>query len=341
MERLDGAPLDAVLRVRGALAPRLALDIVVQISRGLELAHAKGIIHRDLKPANVFLHRLGSGAIEPKVLDFGISKVVGTKSPEIALTNTAAILGSPIYMSPEQMSSETGLDARSDVHALGVLLWELLTGDAPFAATSYNLLVVEIMRGPRPKLRDVMPSASRALATILDRAFAIERSDRFASAAKLADALDTELTVLGGGVLGGRTAAVDVLGGLDLSSNAPPPMHSTTTEPLSVDPASFLSPSSHSAQSADRAGRASATSFADTQVATIAESAPRAPPVGAVSALNDSPRGPRERKSSTPFRVGIGIAGPGPRHAPRPSAPSGTPPPAPTAARPRIDQSGL
>ncbi len=162
MERLDGAPLDTVLRLRGALAPRLALDIVAQISRGLELAHAKGIVHRDLKPANVFLHRPGSGAIEPKVLDFGISKVVSPKSPEIALTNTSAILGSPIYMSPEQMSFEGGLDARSDVHALGVLLWELLTGNAPFVSTSYNLLVVEIMRGPRPKLRDAMPAASRS-----------------------------------------------------------------------------------------------------------------------------------------------------------------------------------
>ena len=73
MERLVGAPLDVVLRQTGALAPRLAIDIVIEISRGLDLAHAKGIVHRDLKPANVFLHSPGTGALQPKVLDFGIS----------------------------------------------------------------------------------------------------------------------------------------------------------------------------------------------------------------------------------------------------------------------------
>jgi serine/threonine protein kinase len=305
MERLDGAPLDTVLRLRGALAPRLALDIVVQISRGLELAHAKGIVHRDLKPANVFLHRPGSGAVEPKVLDFGISKVVSSKSPEIGLTNTSAILGSPIYMSPEQMSPDTPLDARSDVHALGVLLWELLTGSPPFTSTSYNLLVVEIMRGPRPKLRDAMPSASKSLAMIVDRAFAIDRSERFASAAKLADALDAELADVGGGVLGGRTAATDILGGMDLSSNAPPPMHATTTEPISVDPGSVVSPS---ARSISGGRRASATSFADTQVAAASVRAPAAPPAAAVSAVREGTGAPQAHKTGSSLGMRLGIA---------------------------------
>ncbi len=276
MERLDGAALDVVLRLRGALAPRLALDIVVQISRGRELAHEKGIVHRDLKPANVYLHRPGSGALEPKVLDFGISKIISLKAPEVALTNTAAILGSPIYMSPEQMGAAPHLDARSDVHALGVLLWELLTGKAPFAAESYNLLVVEIMKGPRPLLHSVMPGASKRLAAIVERAFAIEPNERFASAALFADALDAELTELGGPVLGSRTAAADVLGGLDLCSKAPPPMHGSTTEPLSHDPRSGQSPSS-----AGGAPRASATSFAETELAAV-------PQAAAVSVVRDA-----------------------------------------------------
>ena len=281
MERLDGAPLDVIIRQRGAMRPRVAIDIVVQLSRGLELAHQKGIVHRDLKPANVFLHRPGTGALEPKVLDFGISKmVVDPGSPELALTNTAAILGSPLYMSPEQMDHGKGLDARSDVHALGLLLWELLVGTPPFAASSYNLLVIEIMRGPRPRLRDVMPSASDKLAEIVERAFAIDREERFQSAAALADALDDELTRLGGGVLASRTAATDVLSGLDLDSKAPPPMkHGSTTEPLSVD-AIKQSPAARSV-----IGPPSLRSFAQTEEAAPLDTNPRVPmPVAAVSA---------------------------------------------------------
>jgi serine/threonine-protein kinase len=237
MERLDGAPLDVVIRQRGALGSALAVDIIAHLARGLELAHAKSIIHRDLKPANVFLHRPGTGALVPKVLDFGISKMIDPASPQIALTNTSTILGSPLYMSPEQMDHGTQLDTRSDVHALGLLLWECLVGKPAFAATSYNNLVVEIMKGPRPKLRDVMPSAPETLAGIVDRAFAIDRDARFPSAAALADALDVELARLGGGVLASRNAAADYLGGLDLVSKLHPPMHGSTTEPTSFDAA--------------------------------------------------------------------------------------------------------
>jgi serine/threonine protein kinase len=292
MERLDGAPLDLVLERRGALPPRLALDVLVHIARGLDLAHGKGIVHRDIKPANVFLHRPGSGTIVPKVLDFGISKVVGLKSSDVALTNTAAILGSPIYMSPEQMDAGAPLDARSDVHALGVLLWELLTGKPPFTSTSYNLLVVEIMRGPRPRLRDVMPAASPALAAAIERSFAIEARDRFPSAAKLADALDVELAKLGGGVLAGRGSAEEILGGLDLGSNHPPPIHGTTTMPLSVDPAP-MSPASSTGRGAStgKGPRASATSFAETEFAAADKAAAVVPSAAAKTGAEAPKRG--------------------------------------------------
>jgi serine/threonine-protein kinase len=233
MERLDGAPLDIVIRQRGALPPALAVDIVSHCARGLHLAHQKGVVHRDLKPANIFLHRPGTGALVPKVLDFGISKVVG--GPEIALTQSSTVLGSPLYMSPEQMETKT-LDARSDVHALGVVLWECLVGSPPFVSTAYNTLVVEIMRGPRPKLRDVLPNLSPTLSAIVERAFAMDPSERFATADALADALDAELALLGGSVLGSRTAATDLLSSLDLKSRPPPPKFTSTTQPLSVDP---------------------------------------------------------------------------------------------------------
>ncbi len=299
MERLDGAALDVVLRQAGALAPRLALDIVVQISRGLQLAHAKGIVHRDLKPANVFLHSPGTGAIEPKVLDFGISKVIDAASPEVALTHTSAILGSPIYMSPEQMGAGTVFDARSDVHALGILLWECLTGRPPFAATSYNLLVVEIIQGPRPRLRDLLPTASPELARIVERAFAIDPKSRFGSAEELADALEVELTKLGGGVLSSRTAVTDVLGKLNLDSKPPPRMHASTTEPLSLDPqnspvahsvAGTLVSRASSSSGASRAiSRSSPDSFAETEVAAGNVLPVRGPTAAAVSGSREMP----------------------------------------------------
>ena len=300
MERLDGAPLDVVVRQRGPLGQQLAIDIVAQIARGLELAHGKSIIHRDLKPANVFLHRPGTGALVPKVLDFGISKMIDPASPQIALTNTSAILGSPLYMSPEQMDVGTALDARSDIHALGLLLWECLTGKPAFSATSYNNLVVEIMKGPRPKLRDVMPSASDALAGIVERAIAIDRNARFASAAELADALDAELARLGGGVLGARTAAADLLRGLDLNSKLPPPMHGSTTEPISLDAVSH-SPVARSVVGPQSSPSISISSLAQTEaVAPLSAVAPL-PPAVAVSSQREAPRPSR---GAAPFVIG-------------------------------------
>jgi len=273
MERLDGAALDVVLRQRGALEPRLALDILLQCARGLHLAHQKGVVHRDLKPANIFLHRPGTGALEPKVLDFGISKVVG-KTPEIAITQSSTVLGSPLYMSPEQMDMKT-LDARSDVHALGVVLWQCLVGTAPFSASSYNSLVVEIMCGPRPKLRDALPTASAELAAIVERAFALDPAARFASAEALADAIEVELAAVGGGVLVARTAGADVLGPLDLSSKPPPPEeHSSTTQPISADPLPKAGPFLPSDSSA---------SASDAFLATVL--APEVAPRSGVSAL--------------------------------------------------------
>jgi serine/threonine-protein kinase len=310
MERLVGAPLDVVLRQTGALAPRLAIDIVIEISRGLDLAHAKGIVHRDLKPANVFLHSPGTGALQPKVLDFGISKVINQASPDVALTQTASFLGSPMYMSPEQMGAgTTGLDARSDIHALGILLWECLTGRPPFAATTYHLLVVEIIQGPRPRLRDAMPSASPGLAEIVERSFAIDPRSRFASAAALADALEEELTRAGGGVLAGKTSVADVLGKLSLDSKAPPRMHASTTEPISFDPSKKVPPaasvagtlvsrgSSQSQDAARAASRSSPDSFAETEVAAGNVRPPRGPSAAAASGSQEMPTADKSTRS--------------------------------------------
>lgn len=199
MELLDGIALDAAIAKAHRLPVGIALEVMCTVARAMSVVHDKGIIHRDLKPANVFMHRPGTGAILPKVLDFGISKVTandGTMKPT-GLTQTGHVLGSPIYMSPEQASSDKTIDARSDVHALGVLLWECLVGLPPFRGESYNSLVVEIMVNERPRLESVMPEAPKPLADIVARAFALHREDRFQTARDLAAALDQEMDRLG------------------------------------------------------------------------------------------------------------------------------------------------
>jgi eukaryotic-like serine/threonine-protein kinase len=239
MELLDGAPLDVALRRLGRLPAPLALEVVLGVARALGAAHAAGIVHRDLKPANVFLHRPGTGAIVPKVLDFGISKW-RRDDPGHALTQTGSVLGSPLYMSPEQAASDKTLDARSDVHALGVVLWECLVGKPPFVAETYNTLVVEIMTGARPRLRDALPDASDEVARIVERAFARAREERFTTAEEMASAIEAELARMGlASTLDTRTAAADLFRSLE--AGAPPAVPSRpqlVASPPGLPPAS-------------------------------------------------------------------------------------------------------
>ncbi len=137
MEYLDGTDLDGLLRQKGPLAYGEAVDFVLQACEALAEAHSLGIVHRDLKPANFFLTQRADGSPLVKVLDFGISK---TLSPiEESLTTTQAVLGTPAYMSPEQLRSSKHVDARSDIWSLGVVLYELCTGARRSAPGSTSL----------------------------------------------------------------------------------------------------------------------------------------------------------------------------------------------------------
>jgi serine/threonine protein kinase len=199
MELLEGIPLDDAIRQMGRIPLSLTLLIMQEVARALALAHEKGIVHRDLKPANIFLHRPGSGALVPKIVDFGISKIIGApgEEPPLSLTRTGAMMGSPIYMSPEQAGSDKTLDARSDVHALGVVTWECLVGNPPYLATTFNNLMVEIVTGSRRLLREVMPEAPASVEALLTKAFARDREERFANAREFAAAIERELATLG------------------------------------------------------------------------------------------------------------------------------------------------
>jgi serine/threonine-protein kinase len=139
MEFLDGVDLATRLRSQGPLDIEEAVEFLLQICEALAEAHALGIVHRDLKPANLFCFRRPDGLPWIKILDFGISKTLHTEgfSAQAAFTQSAAIMGSPRYMSPEQMQSARNVDARSDIWALGIVLYELLAGRPPFKAKRY------------------------------------------------------------------------------------------------------------------------------------------------------------------------------------------------------------
>jgi eukaryotic-like serine/threonine-protein kinase len=157
MEYLEGLDLGAVVRSRGALTVSEAVDYVVQACEAIHEAHVLGIVHRDLKPANLFLTFDAGGHPKVKVLDFGISKV--TRGEDLAVkTATSFSFGTPIYMSPEQVRSTTNVDARTDVWALAVILFELLAGVPPFEAESLPALSLKIAIDPPPSLHGLAPS---------------------------------------------------------------------------------------------------------------------------------------------------------------------------------------
>jgi serine/threonine protein kinase len=188
LELLEGEDLAQVLETQRRLAPHVAVGYVVQALEGVRQAHELGIVHRDLKPSNLFLARLQGGRIVVKVLDFGISKARGGSALEMAphqQTSTAAMLGSPLYMSPEQLRSSKNVDARADIWAMGVILYELLTGAVPFEGETLGALFSAILETDAPrvstKIRDVPPGLDAIVSRCLQR----RPEDRFATAADL------------------------------------------------------------------------------------------------------------------------------------------------------------
>jgi len=148
MEYLEGADLGVMLKSSGRLSVPVAVNYVLQASEGLAEAHAAGIVHRDLKPANLFLTFRPDGTECVKVLDFGISKIKSGNAEDIDVTKTHAVLGSPHYMSPEQMESSRDVDARSDVWSLGILLYQLVTGELPFKGKTMTEVVAVVFSKP-------------------------------------------------------------------------------------------------------------------------------------------------------------------------------------------------
>jgi serine/threonine-protein kinase len=226
MELLHGVSLQAAIRPGKPLPVRFVLLVAVAITRALKAAHDKGVIHRDLKPANVFLHRDDSGVTVPKLLDFGISKLAHTEAgpaDPLVLTHSGMLLGSPRYMSPEQMANQKDIDGRSDLHALGVLVWCCLVGTPPFGVAEVASLVLMILSDARPRLRDLRPDVPPGVCDFVTRAFARDRENRYASAGEALRVLETELAKLGPGPTLESSAWVDeTLAAVELPTQSVP-----------------------------------------------------------------------------------------------------------------------
>jgi serine/threonine-protein kinase len=186
MEYLHGGDLSDWLKQHGALPIEQAIEFVLQACEAIAEAHAIGIVHRDLKPSNLFVTRRADGSMTVKVLDFGISKTTGR---DMQMTATSSIMGSPLYMSPEQMQSSKDVDARSDIWSIGIVLYELLTGDSPFQADTMPQLVLGIMSSPPPPLRNKRPEAPAGLEQVILKCLDKDRGRRFQTVGELALAL--------------------------------------------------------------------------------------------------------------------------------------------------------
>lgn len=184
MEYLDGVDLGTLLAKEGPLPLARAAELVVQACRGMQEAHAAGVIHRDLKPQNLFVCRRGDGSDLLKIVDFGVAKLL-LGDPTSQVTRTGSVVGTPSYLSPEQARGETDVDARADVHALGVILYELLSGRTPYRGDSFNAVIHQIATQPPMPLRCDGREFPQELAEVVERALSSDPAKRQASARQL------------------------------------------------------------------------------------------------------------------------------------------------------------
>ncbi len=228
MEMLEGDSLREVLDARGKLPAGLACAVVREACRGLRIAHEAGVIHRDLKPENIFLVNTG-GDLKVKLIDFGISKFENAEELTGA-TETGAILGTPLYMSPEQLRNSKNVDLRTDIYALGVVLYEMVTGRRPFEAESLPELLVKIFTGECVAAGEY-PELDTQLASVIERAMQLDRGARFQTTEELEAAMDEFATELVLTPVGARTDPMAFMATMASEASIPKTMESRHAPP--------------------------------------------------------------------------------------------------------------
>ncbi|AKU98603.1 serine/threonine protein kinase [Labilithrix luteola] len=266
MEYLEGTDLSELLHTHGPVPVQDACEYLIQACEALTEAHQHGIIHRDLKPANLFLTRGPRGEPVIKVLDFGVSKVLelgrdeetnpggrprpGRRLPDSVVTKASDLLGSPSYMSPEQIVSARDADAGSDVWSLGVILFRLISGKPPFQGNSLGELVQSIVHSATPNLRMAKPDIPAGLEFILGRCLERDRTRRLKDAAELGRLLtpyappivspSLERIALLGPALAAQGGMAVATHGAPMPMSHPPPHHhpqvAAPVRPMSIPP---------------------------------------------------------------------------------------------------------
>jgi serine/threonine protein kinase len=188
MEKIDGPTL-AKLIESGPIPASTACTIAAHLLEGLAAIHGRGVVHRDIKPSNIILQPREDGTVRVRLMDFGIGKLTGAAGPEVTgITRQGDIIGTPCYMSPEQLMSKD-VDARVDLYAAGVVLYEMLTGEVPYNASSIAEVVAAVLRYEMPNVRTLRPEVPAPIAEVVAKACAKDKSVRYASAERMKIAL--------------------------------------------------------------------------------------------------------------------------------------------------------
>ena len=190
MELLNGETLKEHQMQRGRLPARDALPILRQVARGLHAAHSLGIVHRDLKPGNVMLEIGRDSGLRAAITDFGLAKRVGIDAPlDASITGEGALVGSPGYIAPEQLADE-GTSVATDIYSLGIMLFELLTGELPFHGSSPLMIALSRLQEAPTSLESLLPDVDPLVRAVVERCLQRQPGDRFQSAIELLDMLD-------------------------------------------------------------------------------------------------------------------------------------------------------
>jgi serine/threonine-protein kinase len=272
MEFLDGQDLDDRLKERGKMAPIDLALITYQLLDGLATMHDAGIIHRDLKPANVFLAK-SSRRETVKILDFGVSKF---QASEIGSTTaTGAVMGTPLYMSPEQARGLKDLDGRSDLYAVGVILYKALTAELPFRGENFNEILFKIALEEPPHVEDLDPEVDPDFAAIVETAMRKEPSERYQHARDFQEAI--------------RAWGVSRGIAFEASVSIPPPMMSGRTPQPDSEAVLPLRPRIKSTPSQDEARPSTRTAWTNKEGRTPTSVPPGSFSVTQLAAVERSP----------------------------------------------------